>query len=64
MAGLDPARNYTVKEMNRVEKTPLKFEGKTFSGRYLMENGLEMPVNLNVDNADEWASRVLLLTAQ
>ena len=29
-----------------------------------MENGLEMPVNLNVDNADEWASRVLLLTAQ
>lgn len=64
MAGLDPDRSYTVHEMNRVEKSPLKFEGKTFSGRFLMDQGLEIPDNLNMDNADEWASRVLLLTAK
>lgn len=63
MAGLAPDRNYTIREMNRVDNTPLKFEGKSFSGRFLMDNGLEIPVDLNADNSDEWSSRVLLLTA-
>lgn len=64
MDGLDPDKSYKVTELNRVDPTALKFEGKTFSGRYLMENGLEMPVNHSYKGADEWASRVLLLTAE
>lgn len=43
MAGLDPDRMYTVHELNRIDNTPLPYEGQRFSGRYLMSNGLEMP---------------------
>lgn len=64
MAGLDPDRNYKVTEMNRIDLKPLAFEGKSFSGRYLMDKGLEMPLSHNAPSADEWASRVLLLTAE
>ncbi len=66
MAGLDPDRNYKVREINRIDNKPLRYEGKTFSGRYLMDNGLEMPVGYNVDKdkRTEWGSRVLLLTAE
>ncbi|MCH5247771.1 MAG: alpha-galactosidase [Muribaculaceae bacterium] len=66
MAGLDPDKNYRVMELNRIDKKPLKFEGKVFSGRYLMDNGLEMPVGYDVDTdkRTEWGSRVLRLTAQ
>ena len=63
MAGLDPDRNYRVTELNRIDNTPLPYEGKTFSGRYLMSNGLEMPLDHNVDyhKRNDYASRVLLL---
>lgn len=63
MAGLDPEREYTVKELNRVDNEPLPFEGKKFSGRFLMSNGLEMPLDHNVDwnKRNDYASRVLLL---
>lgn len=66
MAGLDPDKNYKVHELNRIDNKPLKYEGKVFSGRYLMDNGLEMPVGYNVDKEKrtEWGSRVLLLTAE
>lgn len=64
MDGLDPDKTYKVTELNRVDPTKLKFEGKSFTGRYLMDNGLEMPVTHTFDGADEWASRVLLLTAE
>lgn len=66
MDGLDPDRNYKVREINRIDNKPLRYEGKTFSGRYLMDNGLEMPVGYNVDKdkRTEWGSRVLLLTAE
>lgn len=66
MAGLDPDRNYKVREINRIDNKPLRYEGKVFSGRYLMDNGLEMPVGYNVDKdkRTEWGSRVLLLTAE
>ena len=65
MAGLDPDKTYRVTELNRIDNKPMKFEGKTFTGRFLMDNGLEMPVNHSVDNSqrNEWASRVLLLEA-
>ncbi len=66
MAGLDPDKIYKVIELNRIDKEPLPFEGKAFTGKYLMSNGLEMPLTYNVDynkNTD-YASRVLRLTEQ
>jgi len=63
MAGLDPSRQYKVTELNRIDVSPLPFEGQTFSGRFLMDNGLEIPYNHNVNYPDkcEWSSRVILL---
>ncbi len=63
MAGLDPDKNYRVTELNRIDNNPLSYEGKVFSGRYLMSNGLEMPLDHNVDyhKRNDYASRVLLL---
>lgn len=66
MAGLDPDKMYRVTELNRIDNEPLPYEGKSFSGKYLMTNGLEMPLTYKVDynkNTD-FASRVLRLTAQ
>ena len=66
MAGLDPDRKYRITELNRIDNTPLAFEGKTFTGRFLMSNGLEIPLGHNVDydQRSDYASRVLLLEAQ
>ncbi len=66
MAGLDPDRMYKVHELNRIDKKPLSFEGKSFSGRFLMQNGLEIPFKHNVDYGErnDWSSRVLYLTAE
>ena len=63
MAGLNPDKLYKVHELNRIDNTPLSFEGKTYSGAYLMENGLEIPYTHNVDyhKLNDYASRVLLL---
>lgn len=64
MAGLDPDKLYTVTELNRIDNEPLPFEGKTFTGKFLMANGLEMPQTYRVDynkNTD-YASRVLRLS--
>lgn len=63
MAGLDPDRTYTVTELNRIDNAPLPFEGKQFTGRYLMSNGLEMPLEHNVDyhKRNDYSSRMLLL---
>lgn len=66
MKGLDPEKTYFVTELNRIDNEPLPFEGKEFSGRYLMSNGLEMPLSHNVDwnKRNDYASRVLRLQAQ
>ncbi len=66
MAGLDPDKMYKVHELNRIDVTPLSYEGKCFSGRFLMENGLEIPATNNVDYSmkSDWSSRVLYLTEQ
>lgn len=32
-----------------IDNSPLAFEGKTFSGEYLMQNGLEIPYGHNAD---------------
>ena len=66
MAGLDPDKTYIVHELNRIDNEPLSFEGKSFTGRYLMSNGLEIPLTHKVDyhkNTD-YASRILRLTAK
>ena len=64
MAGLDPDKYYKIHELNRIDITPLPYEGKSFSGRFLMENGLEIPASNNVDYSlkSDWSSRVLYVT--
>ena len=66
MAGLDPDRMYKVHELNRIDNVPLPYEGLVFSGKFLMENGLEMPLKHNVDyhKQDDWSSRILYLIEQ
>ncbi|MBQ7899126.1 MAG: alpha-galactosidase [Bacteroidales bacterium] len=66
MAGLDPDRMYKVHELNRIDNVPLPYEGLAFSGKFLMENGLEIPLKHIVDyhKQDDWSSRVLYLTAE
>ena len=63
MSGLDPDARYRVRELNVVDKKPLAFENCTFSGAFLMENGLEIPISWNVDKdkRTDLSSRVLYL---
>lgn len=63
MAGLDPEKKYKVMELNRIDNVLLEFEGKVFSGAYLMANGLEIPYNHKVDyhKQNDYSSRVLYL---
>lgn len=63
MAGLSPDKYYLVRELNRIDNKPLPFEGKTYSGAYLMANGLDMPYNHMVDyhKQNDYSSRVLYL---
>lgn len=64
MAGLDPNANYKVTELHNIDG-PRSFEGKIFSGRFLMENGLEIP-SYKSDNHQmaSYSSRVLHLVKQ
>ena len=66
MAGLDPDRMYVVKELNRIDNNPLPYEGKAFSGKYLMTHGLDMPKEHDVDyhKRNDYASRILYLEAK
>ncbi len=66
MQGLDPNKQYTIHELNRIDKEPLACEGKTYTGAYLMQHGLEMPYRMIVDyhKQNDWASRVIKLTAK
>ncbi len=66
MKGLDPDKRYVIRELNRIDTKPLSFEGKTYTGKFLMENGLEIPVNHKVakNGETDWSSRVLLLTSE
>ncbi len=66
MAGLNPDKYYTVRELNRIDNKPLPCEGKSYSGAFLMQTGLEMPYTHDVDynKLNDWASRVLQLTAE
>ncbi|WP_304231180.1 alpha-galactosidase [Phocaeicola plebeius] len=63
MAGLHPGKTYRITELNRIDNQPLPFEGKVYSGAFLMENGLEIPYTHKVDyhKLNDYASRVLYL---
>lgn len=63
MAGLHPGKTYRITELNRIDNQPLPFEGKSYSGAFLMENGLEIPYTHQVDyhKLNDYASRVLYL---
>lgn len=65
MAGLDPNRRYRVTELNRIDRRPLSFEGREYTGQFLMSNGLEIPLGHDADNHlhYDYASRVLRLEA-
>ena len=66
MAGLNPDKMYKVHELNRIDMQPLDFEGKSFSGAYLMSHGLDVPYRNEVDwgKKTDWSSRVLYLEAE
>ena len=66
MAGLNPERVYKVTELDRVDNVPLAFEGKAFTGKYLMDVGLEIPSRHSLSGSDrtDWSSRVLMLEAR
>ena len=56
LAGLDADKTYTITEKNvRVWKEPCSLSGKQFTGRFLMEVGIEVPL------WEDYASRVFEL---
>lgn len=66
MQGLDPEAYYKVTELNAVDLRPLPCEGKVFSGKFLMDNGLEMRPSHDLawGKKTDYCSRVLLLEKQ
>ena len=66
MAGLDPNKIYKVRELNRIDHHTLWFENRSFTGKFLMEHGLEMPWkhNTTAEHRSDWTSRVLHLVAE
>lgn len=59
LRGLDPSKNYRVRELNvKTGGQPCFLNGKTFSGALLMNTGIEMPLR------SDYASCVLELTAE
>ena len=66
MAGLDSSKTYKIRELNRIDNEPLPYEGLSFTGKFLMDNGLEVPTKHKVDyhKQDDWSSRVLYLVAE
>ncbi|MBP9998334.1 MAG: alpha-galactosidase, partial [Bacteroidales bacterium] len=64
MRGLDPDAMYKVTELNRIDTKPMRCEGKTFSGKFLMDNGLEIGPTVHdvkKEQKGDLSSRVLLL---
>ena len=56
LAGLNPDKTYTLSEKNvRVGQKPCDLSGKQFTGRFLMEVGVEVPL------WEDYASRVFVL---
>ena len=59
MDGLNPDKTYTLTEKNvRAGQRPCSLSGKQFTGRFLMDVGIEVPLR------EEYASRVFLVKAK
>lgn len=63
LRGLDPNKTYIVEELNRMEGSRnISAEGKSFTGAYLMQNGLNLPETTSPEwKLNAWHSRVILL---
>ena len=60
LAGLDPARTYTLTERNvQTGKEPCALHGKQFTGAFLMSVGL--PIPLSADYGQDYSSRIFEL---
>jgi len=67
LQGLDPEASYTIHELNALPGDAFPLEGKTFTGAFLMQQGLEMPQNHTIKNRNDrtdYASRVFVLTKE
>ncbi len=66
MEGLDPDASYKVTEINAIDLKPLPYEGKVFTGRFLIDNGLEMRPSHDLEWGEkvDYCSRILLLEKQ
>ena len=55
-----------VRELNAIDLKPLYCEGKAYTGKYLMDHGLEMPYTNEVEwgKKTDWSSRVIYLEAE
>jgi len=49
-AGLDPDATYVLREINRDSAKDAKWEGVRFTGRFLMESGIELKLDDVVDS--------------
>lgn len=67
LQGLDPEARYTIHELNALPGDSFPLEGKTFTGTFLMQHGVEMPQNHSIRNRNErmdYASRVFVISAK
>lgn len=67
LQGLDPEARYTIHELNALPGDSFPLEGKTFTGTFLMQHGVEMPQNHSIRNRSErmdYASRVFVISAK
>lgn len=66
MAGLDPNKVYTIRELSRIDSNPLFCEGRKYTGAFLMDHGIELPSGHDTSDVQTggWASRVLYLVAE
>lgn len=65
LQGLDPGARYTIHELNALPGDSFPLEGRTFTGAFLMQHGVEMPQNHSIKNRNErtdYASRVFVLS--
>ena len=57
-AGLNPNATYTLTELNRQAQGRAHWEGKQFTGKFLMDDGIEL------DLGGQYGSIVILLRQQ
>ena len=67
LQGLNPETHYTIHELNALPGDSFPLEGRTYTGAFLMQHGVEIPQNHSIRNRNErtdYASRVFVLGAK